>query len=254
MENKNTEDPRFYNAPIFHFSDRSGRWLLQNAEYVQGLLEILDRTLAEQLDFRGLTPLNRTFLSETLRQQETDVIYSVPFKSEDRPNAWLIYLLIEHQSSIDPTMQLRLLIYIAQIWDAQRQRWDAENVPISQRRLPLIVPILFYTGETTWDTPLSLTSIMDIPDELTRFVPSFDTLFLSVKEADVSTLTQTDHPFGWLLTVLQKEGASRLELSEALARALLHLSSLQGSQAAQYRRAIVYIVLLILHRGEEAET
>ena len=42
---------------------------------------------------------------------------------------------------------------------------------------------------------------------LSRFVPTFDTLFLSVKETDASDLTRTDHPLGWLLTVLQKEHA-----------------------------------------------
>ena len=119
MENKNTEDPRFYNAPIFHFSDRSGRWLLQNAEYVRGLLEILDRQLAEQLDFRGLTPLNRTFLSETLRQQETEqgsqaaqyrraivyIVLLILHRREEAEHDALLTLVDEHT----PNMEVKLM-------------------------------------------------------------------------------------------------------------------------------------------------
>ena len=81
--------------------------------------------------------------------------------------------------------------------------------PKSEWRLRPILPIVFYTGTQRWNTALSLTGIMDIPDALARFIPTFDTLFLSVKDTAASTLTRTDHPFGWLLTVLQKEHSDK---------------------------------------------
>jgi len=89
---------------------------------------------------------------------------------------------------------------------------------------------------------------MSLPAELSRFVPRFETLFLSVKETDGATLTKTGHPFGWLLTVLQKEGADKDAISRALIEAMSHLNALGADEAAQRREAIWYFVSLILHR------
>ena len=94
---------------------------------------------------------------------------------------------------------------------------------------------------------------MDSSDVLVRFVPKFDTLFLSVKEADESTLTKTDHPLGWLLTVLQKEHANVEVISDALIEAMSHLNTLDEASAQQRRRAIFYLVLLILYRRPSEE-
>ena len=137
---------------------------------------------------------------------------------------------------------------MTQIWDSQRREWESQSVSKGQWRFRPILPIVFYTGEQRWTTPLTLDAIMDIPDVLSRFVPKFDTLFLGVKDTDESELTKTDHPFGWLLTVLQKEQATVESLSEALIEALSHISTLDEASAQQRRRAISYLLLLILHR------
>ena len=76
---------------------------------------------------------------------------------------------------------------------------------------------------------------------------------LSVKEADESTLTKIDHPLGWLLTVLQKEHASVEVISDALIEAMSHLNTLDEASAQQRRRAIFYLVLLILYRRPSEE-
>ena len=247
METKETEIQDFFEIPIEHFSDRSARWLLQDKENVRGLVEIVANDLVALLDFSRLTHLNRSFISDTLREQESDILFSVPFQSDSETDEILIYILIEHQSTVDVAMGFRVLFYMMQIWDSQRREWESENVPKSQWRLRPILPIVFYTGTQRWNTPLTLTAIMDIPEVLTRFVPTFDTLFLSVRETAAARLTETDHPLGWLLTVVQKEDADKDSISDALLSALSHLNTLTTEQA-QGRRAIIYLLLLVLHR------
>lgn len=94
---------------------------------------------------------------------------------------------------------------------------------------------------------------MDLPDVLSEFVPKFETLFLSVKDTEAVELTRTDHPFGWLLTVVQKEHAEREELRTALLEAVSHIDTLDEEKAHQWRRAIFYLYLLILHRRPNEE-
>ena len=247
METKETEIRDFFETPIEHFPDRSARWLLQDKENVRGLVEIVASDLVALLDFSRLAPLNRSFISDTLREQESDILFSVPFQSDAETDELLIYILIEHQSTVDVSMGFRVLFYMMQIWDSQRREWESANLPKSQWRLRPILPIVFYTGAQRWQTPLTLTAIMDIPEVLTRFVPRFETLFLSVKEASTARLTAGDHPLGWLLTVVQREDADKGSISEALLSALSHLNTLETEQS-QRRRAIVYLLLLILHR------
>ena len=113
---------------------------------------------------------------------------------------------------------------------------------------PPILPIVFYTGDRRWETPLTLESVMNIPAELSRFVPRFDMLFLGVKSADVETLTRTGDPLGWLLRVLQSEGKDKASLSRALVDAVSSLEGLEASETGQKREALVYLLMLILHR------
>ena len=98
---------------------------------------------------------------------------------------------------------------------------------------------------------------MDVPEILERFVPSFDTLFLGVKETEAEALTQSGHPLGWLLRVLQKEHSEQPEeIREALTDAVSHLASIDEDFAPQVAEALRYFVQLIFHRRslEERDT
>ena len=250
---KETETLTFFDFPIEQFPDRSTRWLLEDQENVRGLLEIVAEHLVVHLDFSRLTHINRSFIPDNLREQESDLVYTVPFRSESETEELLIYILIEHQSTIDTTMGFRILFYMTQIWDFQRREWESNDIPKSQRRFRPILPIVFYTGEQTWQTPVTLHTQMDLPEILSEFVPTFNTLFLSVKDADAADLTKTDHPLGWLLTVLQKEHANKEEIRAALIEAVAHIDTLDEEKTRQWRRAIFYLYLLILHRRPSEE-
>jgi predicted transposase/invertase (TIGR01784 family) len=253
METPEIDILNTFDFPIQHFPDRSARWLLQDKENVRGLIEIISDRIASQIDFTQLVQLNRSFVSDTLREQESDIIFSVPFHGGSDTDELIIYILIEHQSTVDTTMGFRMLFYMTQIWDSQRREWESDDVPKSEWRLRPILPVIFYTGSQRWNTPLSLSGLMDIPDALARFVPTFDTLFLSVKKTAVSDLTRTDHPFGWLLTVLQQEHADANVISDALQQAILRLSELETEGSQQLHRSVAYLLLLILHRGPVGE-
>ena len=231
---------------IEHFPDRSLRRLLQDREYVRGLVYIIAPEIAAFLDFDKITYQKRSFISEALRERESDVLLSVPF--QDDTDALLIYILIEHQSTVDKTMGFRLLSYMVQIWESQRLEWETAKLPENERRLQPILPILFYTGERPWRVPVSVKTLMDAPEILERFVPSFDTLFLGVKETEAEVLTQFEHPLGWLLRVLQKEHAEETEISEALADAMSHIAVLDENFAPQVTEALRYFLQLIYHR------
>ena len=250
MNVPNTDLYRFFPSPLAHFPDRSARWLFIDPENVRGLVELVAGHIATLLDFSQLTALNLDFLSDTLREQEADLVFSVPFRDTSADQELLIHILIEHQSAVDKEMWFRFLGYMYNLWVAERQRWTAEEIPREERRLPPILPILFYTGEQSWNLPLSPLSLMEIPEILAPFIPTFNVLLLDVKQTEPTELTKTGHPLGWLLTVLQKETASKEELTQTLVTAL---AGLDVAETEQHRRAIIYLASLVYHRRSPEE-
>ena len=65
--------------------------------------------------------------------------------------------------------------------------------------------------------------------------------------------TQTDHPLGWLLRVLQQERADEAAIRRVLIEALSHPDALSAQEASQRREAIAYLVALVLHRRPAEE-
>ena len=253
MKLSNTERYYFFPSSLAHFADRSARGLLITPENVRTLVELVSEQIAAFLDFSQLTALNRSFLSQTLREQEADLVFRVPFRDPSLGEEMLIHILIEHQSSVDKQMGFRFLGYMYNLWLAEQQRWTQADVPTPQRRLRPILPILFYTGDTSWNLPVSPVSAIDVPEALTPFVPTFEVLLLDVKHTPPAELTQTGQPLGWLLTVLQKERASVEEITQALETALQHLETLQTSNTQQHHQAILYLTSLVYHRRSPDE-
>ena len=242
-----------HNIPIVHFQDRSLRWLLQNIEFVRGLVEIVDSPLAGQIDFGQMEQVVGNAITDDLQGWVSDLVFRAPYRSVSGADEVRICILIEHQSTVDAKMVLRVDTYRNQIWNAQNREWATNNVPANQQWLYPVVPIVLYTGEQSWNAPLTLDALMNVPDELSRFVPKYEILLLDVKRTALTTLTQTDHPFGWLMTVLQKEHANEDELKCALINAISHLNTLGEGQRQQWEMAISYLLLLILHRRPDEQ-
>ena len=237
-----------HNIPVLQFSDRSIRWLLQNIEFVRGLFEIVARPLSPQIDFNRMEQVVGNTITDDLQGWVSDLAFLAPYRSIATDGEVGICILIEHQSTVDEEMVLRVDTYRSQIWNAQRRRWISNKVPSSQRRLCPVIPIVLYTGEQRWNVPLTFDAIMDVPEELSEFVPKFKILLLDVKQTEPEKLTQTGHPFGWLMTVLQKEHASEEEIRSALINAISHINTLGEEQRQQWDMALSYLLLLILHR------
>ena len=84
-----TEILNCFDIRIEQFPDRSTRWLLEDRENVRGLLEIVANELVERIDFSQITQISRSFIPDNLREQESHMVFSVPFRSESESDELL---------------------------------------------------------------------------------------------------------------------------------------------------------------------
>ena len=108
-----------------------------------GLLQAyLPEAISGELRWSSLKWQPASFIDDRLRDSESDLLYAIE-RTAGGASAWL-YVLLEHQSTPDPWLRLRLLKYSIRIWERDRRRDPDEE------HLRPIVPLVLYQGEGGW--------------------------------------------------------------------------------------------------------
>lgn len=237
--------------PIREFADRGTRWLLDLPQNLRGLLRLAAADIADRLDFDRAERIERSFIPDDLQKQEADVIYRVPYR-RGRGSVW-IYVLLEHQSRPDRRMGFRLLCYMVQLWQAQARDFEAQKLPASRFRLSPVIPMVLYTGKRQWTHPLTLAALMEAPAELQGFLPQWETLFIDLYQTPSERLTGLGEAVLLALRALQAVEAPKEELAAALAEVAERLDELPPQAQSSFRKALVYLYLLIRHKRDARE-
>ena len=88
---------------------------------------------------------------------------------------------------------------------------------------------------------------------MSPFVPKFEALFLGVNDTDPDKFGQQNHPFGWLMTVLQKVKEDRTSVEEVLDEALAKLDTLLAEEPELHAHAMIYLSHLMSSNRPESE-
>ena len=238
---------------IGHFADKLAKWMFKIPEFLRGLVFMLKGDIVQHLDFAQVKVVSPNIIDNTLRESVSDLVFTVPYRDTSQGDELTIYILLEHQSTVDRMMGYRLLTYMCQIWHAQLKQLDDAGVQSSHQRLRPILPIVFYTGERRWEAPVTLNAVMDVPEHMTPYVPTFKMLFFGVKQVNTDELTQTDHPFACLMTVLQKEQEDEDVMQRALESALTQLDTVKTENPTLHQNAMMYLSLIVRCRRDKNE-
>src|SRR5688500_10897972 len=122
---------------------------------------LLPPELVARMDFASLAVESGSFVDDALRERHTDLLYSL--RIDGRPAR--VYVLFEHQSSVDPWMPLRLLRYMLRVWEG----CAGEAGP----PLPVIVPVVLHHSDTGWRAATRFEALFDLPPATAEFTPHF---------------------------------------------------------------------------------
>ena len=137
--------------------------------------------LAGTLNWSTLTHQSGRFVADDWRGNETDLLFSVERVSTQTPV--LVYVLLEHQSTPDRWLRLRLLGYCVQVW----QQWQRQHT--EEERLPLLVPLVFYQGAQRWRYEREFADLVTEAAPEWRWVPRFEHLLIDQTEKGAESVT-----------------------------------------------------------------
>jgi predicted transposase/invertase (TIGR01784 family) len=139
--------------PIKH--DSLFKTIMENPLAAREFLDYyLPSDFKELIDLSTIKPEKDSFVEEGLKRKISDLIYSVRFKDNDEKA--FVYVLVEHQSSPDHWISLRLWKYMLLLAEKHKTKKD---------RLPLIAPLVFYNGSKKYDAPTSFWDLFTLPEQ-----------------------------------------------------------------------------------------
>ena len=100
-----------------------------------------------------------------------------------------VYVLLEFQSARDRWMALRVQVYTGLLYqDLIKGRRIKPG-----RRLPAVLPVVFYNGEKPWNAALDLAQIVEpLPDGLDHFRPTHRYVVIDQRRLDPVLLANTE--------------------------------------------------------------
>ncbi len=151
------------------------RAIYENALTVVHLLRgFIRHAWLRDADFSTLEQVKDTHISDSLdaKRRNNDVIWRLQLHD----GRWLyVYVMLEFQTTIDRTMPLRMMTYMGLLW--QRLVKNKELGP--DRKLPPILPIVIYNGDSQWTAPLALSDLLpEMPPGMESFAPQCRYLLL----------------------------------------------------------------------------
>ena len=139
--------------------DETYKRLFSNPKLVEELMRhFVSAELAEELDFESMESVETTTFSHELEKKENDKLLKLKRKAGGE--VYLI-LMLEFQSSNDFSMPVRILNYVARLYD-EITKIQGE---VQSLTLPAVFPVVLYNGKFNWTAKTSLDDLRDGDDD-----------------------------------------------------------------------------------------
>jgi predicted transposase YdaD len=135
--------------------DHGYKRLFSHPEMVADLLrDFVHEDWVRDLDFSTLEMVPGSYVTRKLRSRESDVVWRVR-RGED---PWLyIYLLVEFQSTVDPFMALRMMVYLGLLYQDLVKRRELNR----SGKLPPVLPLVLYNGPAPWSAAQEVSALIE---------------------------------------------------------------------------------------------
>ncbi len=218
------------NSQINNTHDKIFRTILSDKEeaarFITKRLNLKEAILAKDLEM-----YNSSFITNEFQNQEADIVYKIKDSN--------IFILIEHQTKVDKMMSFRILSYQVEII---RNNIEWSKVRRDDYKIPVVIPILLYTGKQKWNAKMELLEIQDKLEDIEMQPGSY-------KLVDINTYSKEelleDNLFTSKMMLLEKANSEE-EVSNYLEEVIPKIEN-------KDKKVMVQIIDVILKKqlGEE---
>ena len=161
------------NNNVINPHDKLFKDIWTNKEEARDLLaNYLPETVLELIDLDAMEISKDSFVEKELDEYFSDLLYKIDFKGDPG----YLYLLFEHKSYKDRLIYIQVLEYMIKIWRLHEKQTKT-------RLLPIVIPLVFYHGETQWEIDPRFSSIFSGPvDALSEYLPDFRFILYDLTE------------------------------------------------------------------------
>ena len=168
--------------------DRAFKALFSPPEAALPILRAaLPPALIDAIDPGSLVPGPTDFVNDELEEDHRDLLLSATIKGQHA-----LFYFVEHQSTVQRFMSLRLLRYVLKVWDW----WLAQHPKATT--VPAVIPVVLHQGHKAWDQPRALQELIDLPREaldlVGRHLPGLDFALLDLGPASKAELAAFPGP------------------------------------------------------------
>ena len=159
------------------------QWLSDTSQARILLQSYLPAEVCAWIDWSTLRLDSTGHVKSSLAQTHSDILFVATLAG------WPVEIgvLIEHQTTVDRFLRVRLLDYKVQRWLRLIQESRPENERHQSRKLPVIITLVLHQGPDRWTPSRSLRDLFDIPAEawphLQSFVPDFTHELIDLSQA-----------------------------------------------------------------------
>lgn len=236
-----------------HRHDRGYKLLLSSKQMLIELLHsFVKREWVSHIDEASLIKVDKSFVLPDFRSKEADVVYRMRLKERDV----VFYVLLELQSTVDPLMPWRLLLYQVEIWrQVVRDTWR-NGLSNHTFKLPVIVPLVLYNGSRAWTAPLSFRELLAGAEHFPRDgTLNFSYMLLDIQRYTADDLEQLANVVGSVFLVDRQPDASLEETTLLLRRLAPTIDALSEEQRSMFAVWLEHTLRRLAKRNssEEAE-
>jgi predicted transposase/invertase (TIGR01784 family) len=218
--------------------DKLFRSSLQFPEVAREFLELyLPDVIKQQLDFNSISYCQTTFVDEQLKLSQTDVLFKATIAEKDA----YIYILAEHEIKVDALIAFWLMKYLIAIWDYHiKQHTAGKALP-----LPMIVPLVFYTGGQPYTAHRELWQLFGEQSEAMKSILQSPFHLIDAERLPEQELTS--HVFAGTMAFIMRN-YFRKHLTHEIHKIIDNLNALES---CDHHRYLLELIKYMLNVDEE---
>ncbi|NUU97518.1 hypothetical protein XO11_04745 [Marinitoga sp. 1138] len=215
--------------------DQLFKEILSDKEMIVEFIDIfIPKLKSYGISAEDITIEHTKFTDIKYGDKESDLLFKVKYFE----NEVYLYLLIEHQSTVDYLMQFRILEYMVRIWKNYINEHKKESRTKGFKLIP-IMPIVFYTGKRKWTAENWFMKKVENWEMFDEYTPKFKYEVIDLTQIPEKQLIKIKKALGLLLALNKAENKTVTRIIEEIKIELEKLPEKEKEKFGNYVNGVI---------------